>query len=474
MIMLILKAICIGLFSIGAFFIFLELKARLDRSFLYFGATIVLLAVFASIDLWRPFNLRWTILQHIDFVVMVPCMVWYLMIITRWKNVLLVKGFVFIAILFSILFICNFMFVEKNGIVTIKPLYAVTVIPYTFGLIIFINCLIVRKLKDVNSTEKKLLTLHLVGFVFLGICGIGDFFTLIFCKHVLHLYSCSIFGVIGLSVILCYSFTERLIQVVAEKKVFLAKLEAAHKELDQARSLSEIGKSSVFISHEIRNYATAILSYAELVKLGAGLSDRFSAMLEKIIFSIKHLTDFSNEVLDLSKAKILNEKNPLNICELIRQCVNDHFPNRINSFKFINMDEETIVYGEWKKLEQVFVNLFKNSFEAQANHVIVKTFRTPFVSLISIEDDGSGCDRENLENIFKAFYTTKKNKGTGLGMSIARFIVEAHDAYINVASKNLLPGNEHGLVFSITFPVCHDAEKEVGTENKNTVLIKKV
>ena len=360
------------------------------------------------------------------------------------------------AILFSILFIFNFMFVEKNGIVAIKPLYAVTVIPYTFGSIMFINYLIVRKLKNVNKTEKKMFTLHLIGFVFLGICGIGDFFTLICGKHVLHLYSCTIFGVIGLSVMLCYSFTERLILIVADKKASLAQLEIAHKKLDQARSLSEIGKSSVFISHEIRNYATAILSYAELVKLGAGLSDRFSAMLEKIIFSIKHLTDFSNEVLDLSKAKTLNEKNPLNICELIRQCASYHFPNRINSFTFINMDEEMIVYGEWKKLEHVFVNLFKNSFEAQANRVIVKTFRTPFVSLIFIEDDGVGCDKENLENIFKAFYTTKKNKGTGLGMSIARFIIEAHGAHINVASKNLLPGNEHGLVFSITFPSCHE------------------
>lgn len=472
--MLILKAVCIGFFSIGAFFILLELRTRLDRSFLYFGATIIFLATFVSIDLWRPFNMRWTILQHIVFVVMIPCMVWYLMILTRWKNVLLIKGFIFIAILFSILFVYNFMFVEKNGIVTISPLYAVTVIPYTFGFLVFINYLIVRKLKDVNNTEKKMLTLHLVGFVFLGICGIGDLFTLLWGKQILNICSCTIFGVIGLSVILCYSFTERLILIVAEKRSSLAKLKVAHKELEQSRSLSEIGKFSVFINHEIRNYATAILSYAELVKLGAGLSDRFSVMLEKIIFSIKHLTDFSNEVLDLSKAKILNEKNPLNICELIQQCANDHFPNRINSFTFINMDKETIVYGEWKKLEHVFVNLFKNSFDAQANHVTVKTFRTPFVSLISIEDDGVGCDTENLDNIFKAFYTTKRNKGTGLGMSISWFIIEAHGAHINVASKNLLPGNEHGLVFSITFPVYHETEKEVGTENKNTVLIKTV
>ena len=472
--LLVLKAICISLFSIGALFILLELRARLDRSFLYFGATIILLAIFTGIDLWRPFNMRWIILQHIVFVVMVPCMVWYLMILTRWKNILIIKGFVFIAILFSILFICNFMFVEKNGTVTIRPLYALTVIPYIFGYIVFINYLIVRKLKDVNNTERKILTLHLVGFVFFGICGIGDLFTLLGGKQVLNLYSSTIFGVIGLSVILCYSFTERLILIVTEKRASLAKLEMAHKELDQARSLSEIGKFSAFINHEIRNYATAILSYAELVKLGAGLSNRFNTMLEKIIISINHLTNFSDEVLDLSKAKTLKEKNPLNICKLIRQCANDHFPDRINSFTFINMnmDKETIVYGEGEKLEHVFVNLFKNSFEAQANSVIVKTSRTPFVSLISIEDDGIGCDTENLKNIFKAFHTTKKI-GSGLGTSIVQSIIGAHGANINVASKNLLPGNKHGLVFSITFPVYHEAEKEVWTENKSTVLIKK-
>ncbi|MEA2083992.1 MAG: HAMP domain-containing sensor histidine kinase [Thermodesulfobacteriota bacterium] len=299
-----------------------------------------------------------------------------------------------------------------------------------------------------------------------------DVLTLIRSSPLPNFVSYTILGVIGLSIVLCYSFTQRLISLITEREKSFSQLQIAYQELEEARSLSELGKFSAIINHEIRNYATAIRWYAEFVKHRGGLSEKFRTMLGKVITSVNHLTEFSNEILDFSKTKVLKEKNSLNICELIRQCVLEHFPDKIDSFSFVNMDRETVVYGEQGKLERIFVNMFKNSFEAQATCVVVKIFYAPLVKLIVIEDDGVGCDAGNLEKIFNAFHTTKK-KGTGLGMSIVRSIIEGHGGHINVVSKNIHSRNEHGMIFSITFPAYQPAEQEIENKENSTVLIKK-
>jgi len=473
MIISVLQGICIVLFVFGVLFSLLELRTRLDRSFLYFGIVIMLLAAFSAIDLWRPHQVWWISLQHILYFFIVPCIVWYLMILTKSKNILIIKGLLFIGLVFSFLVFGGFMFVQEDGFVGTKALYQVTVAPYIILSILYINYLIVHKLRHLSASERKSLFFHLIGFLLLSICGIMDLLILFRTDLALNLPSHTIFGVIGLSAILSYSFADRLILIINERENSFAKLQMAYKELEEARSLSELGKSSAIINHEVRNYATVILGFAELLKYNTALNDGLRPIVEKIIMSINRLTEFSNEMLDLSKAKILKEKKPLNICELIRHCVHDYFPNRIDSFAFINMDQDTTVYGDRKKLEQVFLNMFRNSFEAQATRVVVKIIDAPFVKLITIEDDGVGCNFENLKNIFNAFYTSQKKTGTGLGLSIARSIIEGHGGHINVASKNFLPHNEHGLIFSITFPAYQEAEQEIDFKDSSTVLIKK-
>lgn len=473
MIILVLQGICIVLFAFGLLFSVLELRTRIDRSFLYFGIVIMLLAAFSAIDLWRPDQVWWISLQHILYFFIVPCIGWYLMILTKSKNILIIKGLLFIGLVFSFLVLGGFMFVQEDGFVGTKALYRVSVVPYIILSILYMNYLIVRKLRHLRDSEKKSLFFHLIGFLLLSICGIIDLLVLFRTDLPPNLPGYTIFGVIGLSAILCYSFADRLILFISERENSFAKLQMAYKELEEARSLSELGKSSAIINHEVRNYATVILGFAQLLKYNTALNDGLRPIVEKIIMSINRLTEFSNEILDLSKAKILKEKNPLNICELIRHCVHDYFPNRIDSFAFINMDQETTVYGDRKKLEQVFLNMFRNSFEAQATRVVVKIIDAPFVKLIAIEDDGVGCNVEDLKNIFNAFYTSQKKTGTGLGLSIARSIIEGHGGHINVASKNFLPHNEHGLVFSITFPAYQEAEQEIDIKDSSTVLIKK-
>jgi hypothetical protein len=95
------------------------------------------------------------------------------------------------------------------------------------------------------------------------------------------------------------------------------------------------------------------------------------------------------------------------------------------------------------------------------------------VLLLVVEDDGKGCTEEQLGQLFKSFYTTKKGKGgTGLGMCIMRSIIESHGGYISAYSKNALNNDTNGLVLNIAFPVYNEEIRQTSNKKDLVVLIK--
>jgi signal transduction histidine kinase len=106
-----------------------------------------------------------------------------------------------------------------------------------------------------------------------------------------------------------------------------------------------------------------------------------------------------------------------------------------------NFDENLpAVRGVRAELTQVFVNLITNACQAfgdgGAGKLVLRASRGPgdrHVS-IAVEDNGCGIAPANLHQIFEPFFTTKGSDGTGLGLSIVRYILDAHDARIQVES----------------------------------------
>src|SRR5690606_23996738 len=104
------------------------------------------------------------------------------------------------------------------------------------------------------------------------------------------------------------------------------------------------------------------------------------------------------------------------------------------------------------QMEQVFRNILENALAACNDPVEIEVSARPITLedrpalAVRIADDGPGLSPQQLQHIFEAFYTTK-TKGTGLGMTIARRIVEAHQGSIHVES---LP--EEGAVVTVIVP----------------------
>ena len=115
------------------------------------------------------------------------------------------------------------------------------------------------------------------------------------------------------------------------------------------------------------------------------------------------------------------------------------------------------IFGDRIQLQQVILNLVVNAIDAMADTpsddraISIRTSRVENFAELAISDRGPGIPEDKLKEVFEPFVTSK-SKGMGVGLSIARTIVEAHDGQI---SANNEPGR--GAVFRIKLPISRHA-----------------
>jgi nitrogen-specific signal transduction histidine kinase len=236
-------------------------------------------------------------------------------------------------------------------------------------------------------------------------------------------------------------------------------LREAYKDLETTKPLRKIGQSSAFINHEIKNYMMIISGYAALLAKSKELCDRDRGMVDNIAQTTAKLQEFSLSVLELSKSKSAQESDDVELMQTLRACIDARFSKQSSKFAVSYTPngpdpmESVLVNGSQEKLERIFINAIRNSFEAGAQSIRVRFCACNTMVLIVIEDDGAGCDAAQLPNLSKTFFTTKCGSGgTGLGLCVIRSIIEAHGGNINIYSKNLLGGGKHGIMTQITLP----------------------
>jgi signal transduction histidine kinase len=450
------------LLIIGGFFFFiLEGYVRFDRSFLYLGGALVLFGCIPAIDIWiiprcaeSSSMLLWIRIQHVLTVALLPLVLWYLKNFLRSASRylhLMVNVFV---LFFSLVLFSDATLRVEGGTVERGPLYQFLFLPCFAVTGCFIFFLIGSRLKGTTGNERRILFYHLIGFTLLCSFGIIDLAVKSVDKRFgFAFHSFFILGVFAFGLMIFLIFTERLLILVADRRKAYEQLRSALGDMEEASTLRQIGESAAVINHEIKNYLVRIFGAAELLQLTEQLSTEGKEEIDAIKKTVADLQHFSMDILQLSRAKIIKEKELLTIAPLLRQCLVDHFPDQRERIKLICTDDSQTIHGEWEKLQHVFVNLIRNSLEAEAQRIEISLASTGSVLLISITDNGTGCAAEQIPELFKAFYTTKKGRqGTGLGLSISRAVVESHGGHISAYTFNELGGGRHGLKISITLP----------------------
>ncbi len=450
-----LQSFCISTATVAVFLIAIQLRTSFDKSLIYFGTVLLLLCAFAAADIWggatntKPSLI---VLQHVIISFVPPCALHYLQLVARQQKTRQVHILLSSALAVSVLLLSAPLLETRNDTVTPTFWYYLSFFPF---LVVSVGVLIAWVLSNLNKADKslkKLLIVHLIGFLFLTFSGALDLYQLFRGKHfTASVASYAIIGTVGLGLVFAYFFTERLITIIRERMVFTERLQESYRELEQARGLSEIGRSTAIINHEIKNYTCVISGYGQYLLQRADLKEPFTEMVNRIIETATKLTTFSNEILDFSKAKILKDKQPLSIGPLVQKCIETHWPDKLDQITLSGVHPDNHIHGEWRKLERVFVNLIRNAFEAKATDIDIRFIPRDYVLLVAIEDNGVGCGAEECSHLFEAFRTTKDN-GTGLGLPTSRAIIEAHGGRISALSKNTLGEGQHGVIFNIVFP----------------------
>ncbi len=251
--------------------------------------------------------------------------------------------------------------------------------------------------------------------------------------------------------------TENLQNRINEKT---AELEASNKkllELDQLKS----GFVSM-VSHELRTPLTSIIGFSRTM-LNLNLpEDKKTECLRIIESEGKRLARMVEEFLDISKIEAghfaLNQSS-FNIADVIRESaalIEKQISCRITLDIRQSIPD---IIGDKDRLRMVILNLLDNAAKhtRPGETITVSETETGSDITISISDQGCGIPKADQEKIFNKFYRGKddaeKTRGSGLGLFIARKIIEAHNGTIRVESE---PGK--GATFLFTLPRTNSGE----------------
>ncbi len=222
------------------------------------------------------------------------------------------------------------------------------------------------------------------------------------------------------------------------------------------------------VAHELRNPMTSIRSAVETLDLvnDAAPRDRLLAILRQDINRMERLiTDISNASrLDAELAR--DAPTPLDLARLLAEIVQTYHATtrsggpQVLFVQAVNSNSPHVI-GREGPLSQVFRNLIDNarSFSLPQGEVIVRVYGNTRDVIASVEDSGPGIPPENLETVFERFYTSRPKGAafggnSGLGLAIARQIVEAHGGRIWAENRtNEGDGAIGGARFIVALPI---------------------
>jgi signal transduction histidine kinase len=221
-------------------------------------------------------------------------------------------------------------------------------------------------------------------------------------------------------------------------------------------------------AHELRTPIQPILGLSQLLRSKTLKDDQLDQSLDVIIRNANRLQHLANSILDVTRIESYSlklEKEQVNLNDVIRGVVQDYKAQGEKNNTNLKLEYEPgknviIVEGDKNRLAQVVSNLLNNSIKftregpISINIEVKKDEHGHDTALVSVKDNGSGIDPEILPKLFSRF-VSKSFAGTGLGLFIAKSIVEAHGGKIWAQNNNNNKSGiyENGSTFYFSLPL---------------------
>ncbi|MBR4324650.1 MAG: HAMP domain-containing histidine kinase [Bacteroidales bacterium] len=190
------------------------------------------------------------------------------------------------------------------------------------------------------------------------------------------------------------------------------------------------------LTHEIMNTVTPIAVLSESLAEDENLDTK--AGLATIAESSRNLINFVNSYRSLSKIA-RPVKRPIIVKELIDSVM------ELNA-KYLEENgvqctarysaPDILIYADYGQISQILINLIKNAVQAESRSIIISVELSPKDEvIIRVKDDGVPITKENTDQIFIPFYTTKEG-GSGIGLSLSRQIMRLHNGTLDLEQSD--------------------------------------
>ncbi len=253
-----------------------------------------------------------------------------------------------------------------------------------------------------------------------------------------------------------------------EKKIFEEKIARSEK-------MEALGRLAGGVAHDLNNILSGIVSYPDLILMTLPSDSSIRKYIGVMKQSGERAAAVVQDLLTLSRRGV-SDREVSSINSAVSKYmispeyekIKTLFPNC--SAKFISDNSLLPVLCSEYNFFKIIMNLVNNAFEAMpAGGTVNISTRNQYIdkplagyervlegdyAVLSVSDEGTGIDENDLKRIFEPFYTKKvmgRSSGTGLGMSVVYGIIQDHNGYINVETKVGL-----GTVFDLYFPITRD------------------
>ena len=240
--------------------------------------------------------------------------------------------------------------------------------------------------------------------------------------------------------------------------------EDKNRALAHVQRLAIIGEMTAAVAHELRQPSTAIMSNADAALALLDSGEVPSSEMREIVTDIKRANLRANDVLGRIQDFVRKRETPMEVVDLntlvsdVLLLIGGDTRKRRMKVRTELTENLPAVLGNRMQLQQVLINLLVNGMDAMSNTpdgkrgLVIQTSKPNGDARVqvAVSDSGPGIAPENVPRLFESFFTTRA-EGMGLGLSIARSIVDSHGGRIWAENNS-----GSGATFQFTLPTVMD------------------
>lgn len=232
-------------------------------------------------------------------------------------------------------------------------------------------------------------------------------------------------------------------------------------QMSRAEHLATLGELAAGLAHEIRNPLAGIAGVIDIIGRDLPPSSPARQVLAEVKQEVLHIKNILSDLLDYARPKqpVVHEADLWATAERAVSLARQQILSRPIQMELVKGGELPQIEHDPAQIQQVLLNLLLNAIQALdgEGQVRVELSSDSEFAVVRVRDTGRGIPPQAIANIFRPFFTTKGG-GTGLGLSLARRIVQDHGGTISVASVQ-----GQGTEFTVRLPMRKVAVKDTAS-----------